>query len=84
MIKSATSNPVPQTPSSIAAMPDRFLRLQQVIERAGLGKTMIYRKVRDGTFPQPFKPGGASTRWSEREIMEWQEARLAQRVARVA
>jgi prophage regulatory protein len=68
----------------MAAALDRFLRLQQVIERVGLGKTMIYRKVRDGTFPQPFKPGGVSTRWSEREIAEWQQARLAERSGRPA
>jgi prophage regulatory protein len=68
----------------VAAEPDRFLKLPQVIERIGLGKTMIYRKVRDGTFPQPFKPGGTATRWSEREIIAWQAEKLAERIARAA
>jgi predicted DNA-binding transcriptional regulator AlpA len=32
---------------------------------------MIYRKIRAGTFPKPYKPGGASSRWSLREVSDW-------------
>lgn len=63
---------------------DRFIRLAEVTEMVGLGKTMIYRKVREGSFPQPFKPGGAATRWSAREVAEWMEARRAERTSRAA
>jgi prophage regulatory protein len=63
---------------------DRFLKLAEVIERVGLGKTMVYRLVRENRFPQPFKPGGAGTRWSEREVVAWMDARLAERVERAA
>lgn len=60
---------------------DRLLPLNVVIELAGIGKTMIYRKVREGTFPKPCKPGGASTRWSEREVRAWREQVMAARAA---
>ncbi len=52
---------------------DRLLRLTQVIELAGIGKTMIYRLMRAGLFPQPYKPGGYSSRWSESEVLAWRE-----------
>jgi len=51
--------------------PDRFLRLDEVIQIAGLSKAMIYRKARAGTFPKPYKPGGASSRWSRKEVAGW-------------
>ena len=50
---------------------DRLLRLRQVIELTGIGKTMIYRLMRDNQFPHQFKPGGYASRWSEREVLEW-------------
>jgi prophage regulatory protein len=56
-----------------AAEPNRLLRISQVIELAGIGKTMIYRLMRAGEFPQPYKPGGYSSRWSEAEVLAWRE-----------
>ena len=58
---------------------DRLLRLPQVLDITGLGKTMIYRLIRQGTFPQPFKPGGHASRWSEAEIRDWREKVREQR-----
>jgi prophage regulatory protein len=52
-------------------MADRALKLVDVIEIAGIGKTMIYRLERLGKFPQRFKPGGHSSRWSEKEVRAW-------------
>ena len=60
---------------------DRLLCLDEVKAIAGLGKSMIYRKMRDRTFPMACKAGGGSTRWSEREVQEWVNAQLASRVA---
>lgn len=54
--------------------PDRLLRLTEVKEATGLGKTMIYRLIRAGRFPQPFKPGGYASRWSEAEVIRWRES----------
>lgn len=60
---------------------DRLIPLDAVMQIAGIGKTMIYRKMREGTFPRSCKPGGASTRWSEREVKEWRDQILAERPA---
>ena len=57
---------------------DRLLKLAQVSEIAGIGKTMIYRLVRSGDFPQPFKPGGYASRWSEAEVLAWRESQREQ------
>lgn len=53
--------------------PDRLLRLRQVIDIAGIGKTMIYRLMRQQKFPQPYKPGGYASRWSESEVQAWRD-----------
>jgi prophage regulatory protein len=54
-------------------LPDRLLRLPEVTAMVGLGKTMIYRKMREGSFPAALKPGGVSTRWKESEVNRWLE-----------
>lgn len=32
--------------------PDRILRIKTVLERTGLSRSTMYRKMQDGTFPQ--------------------------------
>ncbi|AHE55688.1 helix-turn-helix transcriptional regulator [Sphingomonas sanxanigenens] len=54
---------------------DPLLPLARVMDLTGLGRTTIYRLIKEGSFPAPFKPGGAASRWSEAEIREWR-ARL--------
>ncbi|NVD43474.1 AlpA family phage regulatory protein [Altererythrobacter sp. HHU K3-1] len=53
--------------------PDRLLRLPQVIEIVGISRSMVYRLMRRGDFPQAYKPGGYASRWSEAEVMAWRE-----------
>ncbi|MFG6283992.1 AlpA family transcriptional regulator [Sphingomonas sp. S6] len=60
---------------------DRLLCLDEVKVVAGIGKSMIYRKMRAGTFPKACKAGGSSTRWSEREVQEWIALQLSSRQA---
>lgn len=57
---------------------DRLLRLSQVMEIAGIGRTMVYRLIRRGEFPQPYKPGGYASRWSQAEVTAWFEGQKAQ------
>lgn len=54
-----------------AAQPERFLKLDEVKRRAGLGKSMIYRLIQEGKFPAPYKLSPAAARWSERELVAW-------------
>lgn len=66
------SEPIPQ---------DRLLRISQVKEMTGLGKSMIYRMIGQGRFPKQFKPGGAASRWSETEVQAWLDKVRAERAA---
>lgn len=50
---------------------DRLLRIDEVKRRVGLGKTMIYRLIKQQDFPAPYKLSPFASRWSEREIVGW-------------
>lgn len=60
---------------------DRLIALPEVMKTIGYGKTIIYRWIRQGSFPKPCHPGGASSRWSEAEVRAWRDAQLAKRQA---
>lgn len=57
---------------------DRIIRLPQVIDRVGLKKTAIYKRIAAGTFPKQIKLGFASG-WLESEITAWIEEQARQR-----
>lgn len=50
---------------------DKLLRRREVEELIGYSKNWIYRKIREGGFPEPHKAGGASSRWSYQEVDAW-------------
>ena len=50
----------------------RILRFKQVAALVGLGKSSIYRKVQEGTFPKPIKLGSArASGWISTEVYDW-------------
>lgn len=51
--------------------PDRLLKLDEVKRRVGLEKSMIYRLIQTGKFPEPYKVASCASRWSEQEIASW-------------
>ncbi|AJP73686.1 helix-turn-helix transcriptional regulator [Sphingomonas hengshuiensis] len=51
--------------------PERFVKLDEVKRRVGLGKTMIYRLIQEEKFPAPYKLSPFASRWSDREIVAW-------------
>ena len=51
--------------------PERFVKLDEVCRRAGLGKTMIYGMIKQGRFPPPYKISPFAARWSEHELIAW-------------
>ena len=57
------------------ATTDRLLHLSEVLSRTALGRSSIYRKMRDGSFPEPLKVGVRAVRWRESEIEGWLAAR---------
>jgi prophage regulatory protein len=51
--------------------PERIVRLATVLDRTGLARTTIYRKIREGTFPRQVKLGVHGTGWHESAIDAW-------------
>jgi len=47
----------------------------EVEERTGLSRSAIYRAMRAGQLPLPYKVGVSAVRWSENEIEEWAHSR---------
>ena len=52
---------------------DPIRRLPFVQEFTGLSKPTIYRKMKDGTFPQSIKIGSRAVGWPESLLIKWQE-----------
>jgi len=54
---------------------DRLLRRSQVEARTGLSRSSLYRKMRDGSFPEPLKISARAVRWPESEVAAWLASR---------
>lgn len=50
---------------------DRILRLPAVVERTGLSRATLYRKIKMGTFPRQIEISVRCSGWRESEINEW-------------
>ena len=67
----------------------RLIRLPEVLTRTGFGRTSIYRKMEDGSFPRSVKLGGPpidpnvfdsrAVAWIEDEVEQWIESRIEER-----
>ena len=67
----------------------RFIRLPEVLSRTGYGRTSIYRKMEDGSFPRCVKLGGPledsnafdcrAIAWIEDEVEQWMATRIKER-----
>ena len=51
--------------------PDRIIRIRTVLDRTGLSRSTLYRKINDGTFPRQVKLGQHSAGWRESAINAW-------------
>ena len=45
----------------------------------GMGKTFIYARMKDGTFPKQIQLGSRSVVWNEQEVIKWMEEQMASR-----
>jgi len=78
-----TKNPTSNKPKT------RLIRLNEVLSRTGYGRTSIYRKMDEGTFPKCLKLGSPikdptqfdcrAIAWIEDEIDQWVESRIKER-----
>lgn len=50
----------------------RLIRLPEVMDRTGLGRSWVYQAVREGRFPAPIAvPGSRAVAWVEGEVAAW-------------
>jgi prophage regulatory protein len=57
--------------------PHRILRLPQVCDVSGLGRSMIYQMEADQRFPTRVKIGVRAVGWLEGEVHSWLSKRIA-------
>ena len=57
----------------------KIIRLNQVKDVTGLGRSTIYKYVAEGSFPKPISLGDRCVGWLESEIYDWILARVAER-----
>ncbi|AOJ49728.1 MULTISPECIES: helix-turn-helix transcriptional regulator [Burkholderia] len=50
---------------------NRVVRMRPLIERVGLSKSEIYRRIQAGTFPRPIALGVRAVGWLERDVESW-------------
>ena len=50
---------------------DRLLNRAEVETKTGLGRSTIYRVMREGLFPVPIRVGPRAVRWPEHELAAW-------------
>lgn len=58
----------------------RLIRLPEVRARVGLGRSTIYRRMREGTFPLPRNLGGRAIAWSQDDVDAWIAGRPLQEI----
>jgi len=66
------SVPQPPGPADQAAT---FLRIRNVIQMTGLGRSTIYRLIADRQFPLPVRLGPRAVAWRRSDLDRWSEAR---------
>ena len=54
----------------------RFLRLPEVKNQVGLGRSAIYQKIKAGEFPAPISLGARAVAWTSDSISAWMDARI--------
>jgi len=54
---------------------DSLIRLSEVSRHTGLRSSAIYQRVKDGTFPAPFKLGSQTSAWKWGEVLDWIRSR---------
>lgn len=56
-----------------ATSTDRILRLNAVLDRTGLSRATLYRKIQSGAFPRQVRIAARCTGWRESAVNEWMQ-----------
>jgi prophage regulatory protein len=54
-----------------AESPGRILRLKSVLDRTGLSRSTLYRKMQLGTFPKQLRISTRCAGWREFDVEAW-------------
>ena len=54
----------------------RFIRLLQMIEMTDIGKTFIYARMKDVTFPKQIQLASGSVVWNKHDFIKWMEDQI--------
>jgi prophage regulatory protein len=60
----------------------KILKLAEVMDITGIGRSTIYLRIKEGKFPKPVKTGIQSVGWIESEIQTWLNCRKMDRFKR--
>ena len=59
-------------PDSPMRLP-RLMHIKEVMVTTGLGRSTIYKKIKEGTFPPPLHISPGCVRWHDNAIIAWIE-----------
>ena len=54
----------------------RILRLSEVVQRTGIGRSSIYLWIEQGHFPRQIALGARAVGWLESEVNDWIQNRI--------
>jgi prophage regulatory protein len=57
----------------------RLIKLKEVMDCTGLGRSTIYNYIADETFPKPVSLGARAVAWVEGEVQDWILERIEER-----
>lgn len=63
-----------EQPLHVAQIADALLTLKTVQALTALGRSSIYQKVAQRTFPTPIRQGKRCTRWRAGDVQAWLQA----------
>lgn len=58
---------------------ERFIRLDELMNKTGLGRSTIYRMIDKGEFPKPINLTSSKVAWLQSEVTEWMRTKVEQR-----
>lgn len=50
---------------------EKLLRLPEVLRRVPFGRSTIYKRMGEGTFPESIDCGGNVRAWYESDVLDW-------------
>lgn len=65
--------------AGLPVRPDRILRLRTVLDRTGLSRSTLYRKIKERTFPRQIALGVRSAGWRESAVSAWMVSPMSYR-----